>query len=164
MKKWISLWIFALLACLLLCGCQKAPEYVPPIPEEELRDLEAAYIQNFGKEIQWYNERTQMGNTVYCGSDNGYVILIDKTTKSSSGSGGQSSSTLQVFGGSSLYSRTFDEGVVFEPINSSTQFFAYKDGVFSDLKEIYQAGLISKEVMIEATQIYKNSTVTRWAD
>ena len=163
MKKWISLWIFALLACLLLCGCQKAPEYVPPIPEEELRDLEAAYIQNFGKEIQWYNERTQMGNTVYCGSDNGYVILIDKTTKSSSGSGGQKNNTTLALGGSTP-KKVFDEDVVFLPVYSSTQFFAYKDGVFSDLKEVYQAGLISKEVMIEATKIWRNATTTRWAD
>lgn len=163
MKKWISLWIFALLACLLLCGCQKAPEYIPPIPEEELRDLEAAYIQNFGKEIRWYNEKTQMGNTVYCGSDNGYIILIDKTTKSSSGSGGQKNNTTLALGGSTP-KKVFDEDVVFEPVYSSTKFFAYKDGVFADLKEVYKAGLISKEVMIEATRIWDYSTTTRWAD
>lgn len=162
MKKWISLWIFALLACLLLCGCQKVSEYVPPIPEEQLHDLEAAYIQNFGKEIHWYNEKTQMGTTVYCGSDNGYIILVDQRTQSGSGSGGQKT-TLALSSGSNR-KKTFDEGVVFEPIYSSTKFFAYKDGVFSDLKEIYQAGLISKEVMIEATKIWRNATTTRWAD
>ena len=158
MRKMVILLATVLLLC-IFAGCThsgnmrkdddtgKIVHYPAAVTEEKIQKIEKAYEAKFKKEfkLRWNSENDPDGEAFYCGSENGYDIIVFVP-------GGNGS--LSMSGGVSVY---IGGDVEFPNMNAQSSLYAYNDGDFIKLSDAYEEGLITKEGLEEAAENYKSA-------
>jgi hypothetical protein len=114
------------------------PEETHQLSEEKRVEISEAWQRHSGQELLWYHEadpHAASRGMRYYGSGNGYDILFMPSDM-------QAVMDVQIAG------KLFSDNVF--------DLYAYKDGQFYDLKETYQAGLISEKTVHKAAQLHQN--------
>ena len=127
------IWILALLACLLLCGCQKAYNCPAPMSPEKQDEL------GFDSD-SWWSEDNPLGKVRYYGTYNGYDILLSE--------------------GMTYGFMTISVAESYFNYHSGFELYAHKDGTRIPLQEAYEQGLISAEDIAQACTYHKQSLET----
>ena len=137
MKKWIAL----LLACLLLLtGCNKEDGVSDSLREE----IQRAYRKEFNPPptFEFKNEDDDtIAGMQYYGTYNGYVVLFDE-------------GPLCVMSSEKIGNETFKWG-------SNFSLYAYKDGQFHELSDVYDEGHINDGQIAQIAQVHKDYFSTR---
>lgn len=155
MKK-IAFFFAGIILLGTICGCSasKKPQNTEPeklinspapVEEETLDQIEKAYKSQFKKEfkLRWYDGETPSAQAYYCGNDNGYDILI---FDESQGGLADVTGSVKICG-----------EVEFDHVNANTSLYAYKDGEFIKLADAYNEGLVTKEGLEDASNIYSDA-------
>ena len=117
-------------------GCQEAPAAQRPIENEDgtLADWMKAEISHLqyeqvGYSSGWFDETGRMMDIYYYGTEDGYVFLFNYGM-------GQMSSSKRI--GEHTFSCVMEFAL-----------YAYKDGQFSSVEDLYNEGIISDECLAE---------------
>lgn len=146
-KRFFSL----VLAVICLIGVTGCAAYQPDLPEADIESIEAAYAEKFGKEVTWYDPDKDEGHLFYCGADCGYLILIDNVpTKNDLPQKGDKTITVI----DKKMTKTIDTDIELEWVVGDTYYYAFKDGQFHNLLQLYRDGSITREGMAAAAQTY----------
>ena len=134
MKKLCWLLIITLsLGCLAACQNTDAEKDSTYLSQSQKEEIEKAWLETMESDLVWYDE--SIGGVRCYGSENGYIFLF-------------AHGFLAVEDSCSIANCRFRFG---------DQFFlyAYKNGVFHNLEDIYSEGLVSKEAIRAAFKIHK---------
>ena len=140
----------------LFAGGQKQTHYTPDLPKEDIQRIEKAYAIKFGYDALWFNPETVRGRLFYIGSDNGYVILIHNVPNATLQLDVKDKTTLSA-AGSAHKKKNLDSDIILNWVESDTEYYAFKDGEFLNLIQVYKDGLISKEALEKAAQTYNDA-------
>lgn len=127
MKKVCWLLIITLLfGCLAACQSAGTQKYGAELTQEQREEISNAWFALYRYEIPWYDENN-IGGTKYLGSENGYAFLFEQ-------SGFCVPWNLEI------------AGYYFE-FSSQFHLYAYKDGEFYSLKNVYESGNVTTDAI-----------------
>ncbi len=132
--------------CLMgIAGCQKTV-YKPDLPKEDIVRIEQAYSDRFGNELDWYDPINDEGSVFCCGIYGEYIVIIDNVlTQFEVANRNTLGIELHSYNTIYLTGVIGDEGVAC---------YAFKDGEFYDLMEVFRAGGITEDELMEATDTF----------
>ena len=136
MKKICWLLILVLLiGCLAACqSSQQEQQYSDRLTESQKEEIESAWLEAMGGEWVWYDENLA-GRRCY-GSENGYIFLF-------------SSEGLLAPWEIKIADYDFK-------LSSQFQLYAYKDGTFHQLQDVYRNGDVTESAIRAVWEAHKN--------
>ena len=120
--------------------------YKPDLPDEDIVMIEQTYADRFGNELDWYDPINDEGSVFCCGVYGGYIVIVDNIlTRFEREHKFILEIELHSYKTILLSGFTGDEGVAC---------YAFQNGEFYDLMEVYYAGGITMDELMDATDTY----------
>lgn len=140
--------VMILVLLLVVCGCQTngKNDYKPDLPSDDIVKIEQAYADRFGNELDWYDPINDEGSVFCCGIYGDYIIIVDNVlTRFEREHKDILEIELHRYGTIYLSGFTGDKNVAC---------YAFKEGKLYDLMEVYYAGGITADEIMNATDTY----------